>query len=138
MDTLKKETLKAAGVDVENALERFMGKEDFLERMLKKFAADTNYAKLAEAVGKKDPESALQASHTLKGMCGNLSITSLIPLFTRQVELLRAEEYRRNILGIPHGLPNIVPPSLDAAPPHGRIVPIISVAVEKRLQTKLF
>lgn len=93
MDTLKKETLKAAGVDVENALERFMGKEDFLERMLKKFAADTNYAKLTEAVGKKDPESALQASHTLKGMCGNLSITSLIPLFTRQVELLRAEEY---------------------------------------------
>lgn len=93
MDTLKKETLKAAGVDVENALERFMGKEDFLERMLKKFAADTNYAKLAEAVEKKDPESALQASHTLKGMCGNLSITSLIPLFTRQVELLRAEEY---------------------------------------------
>ena len=50
MDTLRKETLTAAGIDVDNALERFMGKDDFLERMLKKFAADVNYQRLVEAV----------------------------------------------------------------------------------------
>ena len=74
MDTLRKETLTAAGIDVDNALERFMGKDDFLERMLKKFAADVNYQRLVEAVERQDAEAALQASHTLKGMCGNLSI----------------------------------------------------------------
>ena len=33
MDTLRKETLTAAGIDVDNALERFMGKDDFLEEI---------------------------------------------------------------------------------------------------------
>ena len=92
MDTLRKETLTAAGIDVDNALERFMGKDDFLERMLKKFAADVNYQRLVEAVERQDAEAALQASHTLKGMCGNLPIMELSELFTRQVELFREEK----------------------------------------------
>lgn len=92
MDTLRKETLTAAGIDVDNALERFMGKDDFLERMLKKFAADVNYQRLVEAVERQDAEAALQASHTMKGMCGNLSIMELSDLFTCQVELFREEK----------------------------------------------
>ena len=90
MDTLKKERLISAGIDVDGVLERFMGNESLLERMLKKFVSDGNYARLLTAVEQKDPEEALRASHTLKGLCGNLSMTALLPLFTRQVELFRA------------------------------------------------
>ena len=35
MDALKKERLAAAGIDVDGALERFMGNDALLERFLK-------------------------------------------------------------------------------------------------------
>ena len=44
------------------------------------------------AVAAGDWDKALTASHTLKGMCGNLSMTVLYDLFTRQVALLRASD----------------------------------------------
>ena len=92
MDALKKERLVAAGIDVDNALERFMGNDALLDRFLKKFLSDGNYAALSAAVAAADPAGALTASHTLKGMCGNLSMTVLYDLFTRQVALLRASD----------------------------------------------
>lgn len=90
MDAMKKQRLTAAGIDVDDALARFMGNEALLERMLTKFAGDANYARLQAAVEQQDAQAALQASHTLKGLAGNLSLSALTPLFTRQVELLRA------------------------------------------------
>lgn len=82
--------LTQAGMDVEAAVERLMGSEALLERFLKKFLEDSNYARLIAAVAAGDWESAVMAAHTLKGMCGNLSFTVLCDQFTRQVEYLRA------------------------------------------------
>lgn len=67
MDENKKERLAEAGIDVENALERFMGNEGLLERFLKKFLNDQNFSKLTVAIGEKKEQEALAASHTLKG-----------------------------------------------------------------------
>ena len=89
MDALKKERWIEAGVDVESALGRFMGNEALLERFLKKFLDDSNYGKLREAIAAGDMDGAITASHTLKGLCGNLSMTALFGLFTKQVALLR-------------------------------------------------
>ena len=83
MDKAKKDRLTAAGIDVDGALERF----------LRKFPADPNYEKLTAAFAAGDYEEALTASHTLKGMCGNLSLTVLFSLLSRQVDLLRAEDW---------------------------------------------
>ena len=93
MDAQKRETLCAAGIDVDAALERLMGSDALLERFLKKFAADANYARLQAAFEQADRDGAIAASHTLKGMCGNLSMTALFDLFTRQVALLRADDW---------------------------------------------
>ena len=93
MQELMRERLKEAGIDVPNALERFMGNETLLERFLKKFLDDPTYASLVQAFQAGEAEQALTASHTLKGMCGNLSMNDLARLFTRQVELLRAQDY---------------------------------------------
>lgn len=90
MDAWKKEQLAAAGIDVAGALERFVGNEALLERMLQRFTGDADYAQLLAAADRRDAEEALRAAHTLKGLTGNLSMTALCPLFTRQVELLRA------------------------------------------------
>lgn len=60
---------------------------------MKRFLEDTTYSSLTEAFAQADTERALAASHTLKGMCGNLSFTELSDLFTRQVALLRAGQF---------------------------------------------
>ena len=93
MELEKQKRLEAAGIDVQSALERFMDNEMLLERFLKKFLDDPNYGKLKAAQAAGDREGAVTASHSLKGVCGNLSMTELFDLLTRQVGLLRAEDW---------------------------------------------
>ncbi len=81
--------LEEAGIDVKSLLDRLMGNESLVSRFLTKFIEDTNITKLTEAVREKNPEDMLSASHMLKGMTGNLSITPLYSLFSKQVELIR-------------------------------------------------
>lgn len=81
--------LTEAGIDVSDALNRFMGNESLLERFLNKFPSDQNFQKLGDAIASGDNESALLASHTLKGVCGNLSMTVLLELLTKQVKAYR-------------------------------------------------
>ena len=93
MDEMRKVKPEAAGIRVEDALGRFMGNEMLLERFLKKFLDDVNFSLLKEAVGRQDHEEELKVSHTLKGVCGNLSISGLYDLVTRQVALMREDRW---------------------------------------------
>ena len=93
MDTAQKERLIAAGLDIDEALERLLGSEALLKRLLQKFLTDSNFDTLQRAVAAQDWETALTASHTLKGICGNLSLNRLFALLTRQVSAFRAGEY---------------------------------------------
>lgn len=86
----RRDQLEAAGIDIESALERMMGSEALLERMMGKFLDDPQYPALRAALEAGDMERAVSAAHTLKGVCGNLSMTELYGLFTRQVDALRA------------------------------------------------
>ena len=94
MDTLRKKRLSEANINVDSALERFMGNEALFERFLNKFVTDENYKKLTEAIAANDKEAALTASHTLKGVSGNLSMTVLFSLLTCQVESFRAGDWQ--------------------------------------------
>ena len=93
MEQSVREALCAGGVNVDEALERFMGSEALMLRFLKKFLDDVNYDKLVQAVEAGDREGALTASHTLKGVCGNLSLMPLHDLLSAQVGLLRAGDW---------------------------------------------
>lgn len=86
----RRDQLEAAGIDVASALERMMGSEALLERLLGKFLDDPQSPALRAALEAGDAERAVSAAHTLKGVCGNLSMTDLYGLFTRQVDALRA------------------------------------------------
>ena len=90
MNLERRAQLEAAGVDVGQALARMMGSEALLERLLGKFLEEPNYAALCAALERGEPEAAAPAAHGLKGACGNLSMTALYGLFTRQVDALRA------------------------------------------------
>ena len=58
-------------------------------KFLGKFLQDTNFAGLAEAVKKQDVEEAFRCAHTLKGVCGNLSMDELYKLVSVQTEFFR-------------------------------------------------
>ena len=90
---MNREALVAAGVDVDDALARLMGSEKLLERLLGKFAADESCARLEAAAAADNAEAGLEAAHALKGVSGNLSMTRLYELTSRQCELIRAGEW---------------------------------------------
>lgn len=89
---MDKEKLKEVGIDIDSTLQRFMGNEALMEKFLLRFEEDKAYADLVEAVATQDAEKAVTASHTLKGVSGNLSMTELYALTTEQVRLLREEK----------------------------------------------
>ena len=94
MDALRKKQLSDANINVDAALERFMGNEGLLEKFLNKFLADENYQKLTDAIAANDKEAALTASHTLKGVSGNLSMTALFNLLVCQVGAIRSDNWQ--------------------------------------------
>ena len=85
-----RDLLEAAGVHVASVMERFMNNDALLERFMRKFKDDPNYKELLDAVEKKDTERAFAASHTLKGVSGNLSLIDLQNKVSEQCELFRA------------------------------------------------
>ena len=89
--------LMDAGIDAESALNRMMGSEALLERLFRRFREDGNFSALSAAIEAGDREGALTASHTLKGMCGNLSMDRLYSLFSGQVDLMRAGDWEEAV-----------------------------------------
>ena len=93
MNPERRQALSEAGIAVEAALERMMGSEALLEKLLGKFLQDKNLPALVSALAAGDQAEAVAASHALKGVCGNLSMEGLYALFTRQVDALRQGDW---------------------------------------------
>lgn len=93
MTDMTRELLVKAGVDVDEVMERFMNNETLLEKFMRKFKADPNYQELLDAVEKKDIQRAFTASHTLKGVSGNLSLKMLQDQVSEQCECFRAGDF---------------------------------------------
>ena len=83
------EELSDLGVDVDDALTRFMNNSALYERMLKKLPKVAEDAVVMPFVESGDFETALSNAHTLKGVMGNLSIVPLYKSYTEAVNLFR-------------------------------------------------
>lgn len=92
MTAENKRKLELAGMNVDTALERFMGNEALLERFLKKFKNDKSYHDLLAALENKDVDAAFVSAHTLKGVSANLSLDALYQAAGRQTEFLREKD----------------------------------------------
>ena len=77
MDKEKISQLAAAGIDVQEAMGRFMGNEALMMKFLLRFPQDQSFNELKRAMETKDAEQAYCAAHTLKGVAGNLAMKSL-------------------------------------------------------------
>lgn len=84
MDERKRQKLQSIGIDLDEALERFMGREEMMLKFLLRFPQDPNFCQCKEAMEHKDTDAAYAAAHSLKGVVGNLSIK---PLFRRASQL---------------------------------------------------
>ncbi len=93
MDQVRKMHLEAAGVDVDEALGRFMDNEALMMKFLLRFPGDGNFHLLRQAMAERDIRGAFEAAHTLKGVTGNLSMKGFYKLISALVEDLRGEDY---------------------------------------------
>lgn len=92
MDTRIKQQLERAGIDVDEALGRFMGSEPLLLKFLRRFPEDENFPLLRQALEARDTVRAFEAAHTLKGVTGNLSMREFYRQLAALVEDLRREQ----------------------------------------------
>lgn len=90
MDQELKNKYTEMGINVDEAMGRLMNNEGLLTKFLGKFKNSDSFDNLKKAIADGDNEAALLHSHTLKGVCGNLSMTKLYALFSEQVNLYRA------------------------------------------------
>lgn len=81
--------LKDLGVNIEDALQRFMNNSALYEKMLGKLVNNVRDIKVLPSIEAGDYNAAADAAHTLKGVMGNLSITPLYKGYTQIVNLLR-------------------------------------------------
>ncbi len=88
MDDIKREKLSQV-VNLGTAMERFVDNEELLMRFLGKFSQDASFGVCEAAMKEKRYEDAFKAAHTLKGLCGNLSLDALYEVVSKEVELLR-------------------------------------------------
>lgn len=87
---MDKALLEQGGINVNEALERMIGNEKLLSRLLGKFLEDASCERLAQAIAVQDAQAAAEAAHTLKGVSGNLSISTVYDLASRQCDLFRS------------------------------------------------
>ena len=92
MDQKIREQLETAGINVDEALERFMNNEGLMLKFLLRFPQDENFALLKQGLEQRDTAAAYTAAHTLKGVVGNLAMGELFRMVSQVVEDLRGED----------------------------------------------
>lgn len=100
MDDSKKEGLTSAGINVDAALNRFMGKEAMLQKFFSKFLTDKSYAALLDGMKNGDSEAARAAAHMLKSVCGTIGCENMQAMVTNLESQLKSgnfEEAQRNL-----------------------------------------
>ncbi|WP_288205417.1 Hpt domain-containing protein [uncultured Parabacteroides sp.] len=90
-----KRQLLDAGVNLESALDRFMGSEVLYDNFLLKFIQDNTFCQLKEFLSNNDIQNAFVQAHTLKGVVANLEFLPLLDILTPMTELLRSGDIEK-------------------------------------------
>lgn len=90
MDIL--EELNALGADTETGLSHFRGNKDLYERLVRKFPATAVGLEVRPFLDSGEYEKAFMNAHSMKGVCGNLFLTSLLEKYSELTEALRDEK----------------------------------------------
>lgn len=84
------------GGDFDGVMGR-LRREQLVEKLLYKFLDDKSFDLFEAAMRNQDYDEALRAVHTLKGICQNLSFTSLYESSSRLTSALKENNYNKAI-----------------------------------------
>ena len=87
------ELLKEAGIDIDDALQRFSGNRELLEKYLYKFTEEPVYYSIVAEMNEKNWAAAEDSVHSFKGITGSLAITDLFNITCDLLAELRAKNY---------------------------------------------
>jgi len=85
-----KDELIGAGVDFDDAVSRFVGKEEIYEEFLYRYTEDKNLEQLEEYLACGDIQTAFKKAHTLKGLTSNFGFKRMYEAVIPVVEILRS------------------------------------------------
>lgn len=109
-----RQELFEAGIDYDQAIDRFAGDVEFYEEMIFKFLADTHYNSLVQALQAGDISVAYRDTHTLKGIVGNLSFSC----YFQAIDVVGLALYEKNL-----GKAKSLMPAVEEA--HYKIVSVL-------------
>lgn len=101
MEADKKTRLAQAGVNLDSAMQRFMGNEKMVEKYLDRFLNEKSYQELMTALGSDDKEGAARAAHTLKSVCGTLGFEKMQAQVIAQESAIRNGQWEEAVKMIP-------------------------------------
>ena len=86
------ERLESMGIDSQQVMQRFLGKTDFLARMLKAFEAEDAPKKLQDALESGSMKEVEHVARTIRGSAANLGFTDLNKVSMALIKAARAED----------------------------------------------
>lgn len=84
--------LKALGADTDAGMARCINDEGFYLKMVNMALQDNSFDQLKDAIEAGDLDAAFEKAHSLKGVMGNVGLTSLFNLTSEITEELRARK----------------------------------------------
>ncbi len=85
----EKNKLRKAGIEVDDAIKRFLGNEDLYRKFLFKFSKDDSFLKMEMYLEQGNYKEAYKCAHAIKGVAGNLSIDNLYTNISSFAEYLK-------------------------------------------------
>lgn len=101
MDSQKKENLVNGGINVDAALDRFMGNEAMLLKYLNRFLTEKSYAALLQAITAENQKDAQAAVHTLKSVCGTIGCEEMQNMIVAQEAAMRSGNWAEAVSMMP-------------------------------------
>lgn len=87
------ETLKAAGIDYEAGVNRFIGDSALYEELLISFSQSDSLKRAIDAYTARETEQLMLVAHEIKGVSGNMDMTKLYKSACVLVDLIRKNEF---------------------------------------------
>lgn len=106
--------LKKLGVDTDKALKSLAGKASLYEKLVKKFPGMVKDYSVSPDFSDDEINDAIEKTHALKGVAGNLALTPLYNGYSDIVQLLRegkpeqAREVLKNLLPVQEDIVNCI------------------------------
>ena len=93
MDAEMLKRFTEVGVKPEEAIYRFLGKEDIYRKFLGKYLTDTGISDIKNGLAKKDAYEVFKAAHTLKGVAANLGLEAVQSKASEITECTREKSF---------------------------------------------